>query len=112
MLPKLFALSLLGLAATEAHAGQSVEEFNRWIQHNADEIRDLTQRCDALWDSLYIGMPETSFHYRQPNRVCAHVNATETAAGLHEQFVWGDNRITGRSRYVYFDNGVLTAIQR
>ena len=39
--------------------------------------------------------------------VCATLNSTRTAYGTHDQWVWGD----GSSRYVYFENGVLTAIQ-
>lgn len=34
------------------------------------------------------------------------VNTTETARVIHEQWVYGNGR------YLYFDNGVLTSIQR
>jgi hypothetical protein len=34
-----------------------------------------------------------------------HVNRTQTAAGISDQYVYGD------SRYVYLQNGIVTSIQ-
>ena len=83
------------------------QEMTEKINRIGKEIGDLLEQCNAIFASLYIGMPETSVHNQQPHGRCAVIHTTQTSNGIHEQWVWGD----GSGRYVYFDNGVLTAIQ-
>lgn len=72
------------------------------------EIDELKNRCDEVFASLRIGMRASQVQNQQTHGRCATIHSTETARGIREQWIWGDN--TGR--YVYFDNGILTAIQR
>src|SRR5271170_2611488 len=83
------------------------QEMTEKINRIGKEIGDLLEQCNAIFASLYIGMPETSVHNQQPHGRRAVIHTTQTSNGIHEQWVWGD----GSGRYVYFDNGVLTAIQ-
>lgn len=69
---------------------------------------DLKRRCDAVFASLSIGMRRESVQNQQSHGICATIRSTQTRNGIYEQWVWGD----GSNRYVYFENGILTAIQQ
>jgi hypothetical protein len=81
---------------------------------DAEDLR-WKQYCNRVFNGLHIGMSEGNMFVqnkfqRDPPAgygVCATLNSTRTAYGAHDQWVWGD----GSGRYVYFDNGILIAIQ-
>lgn len=55
------------------------------------------------------GAPHIGMTYKQVEATCwgkpDHVNRSETAGAIHDQYVYGD------SRYVYLSNGIVTSIQ-
>jgi len=69
---------------------------------------ELARQCNLVFARLRIGISEFQVQNKHGNGICAEIHTTETYRHIHEQWVWGD----GSNRYVYFDNGVLTAIQR
>ena len=123
-----FVISILALVAFACAACYSTDEINSAEEAMRDNIelqnkmreqdvalKDIQRRCDALFAGLRIGMHESRVRNDQPSPPgsglgkstrCASINTIETASVLHEQWVWGDDR------YTYFDNGILTAIQR
>lgn len=65
--------------------------------------------CAAAFSRLHIGMRATEagkLNNFRDKGVCATTRSTTTAEGVFEQWGWGD------SRFAYFRNGVLVAIQR
>jgi hypothetical protein len=81
------------------------------LQREADE-RDAaylkqTQACILTFPNLKIGDDEGHIRRVTPCKL-DHVNTTETASGLREQWVY--EFLSGNS-YLYFDNGKLVAKQ-
>jgi hypothetical protein len=122
-LPAVVALSgSLGACVTTGQSNQDSQDTQELLTQNrldkersdAEDLR-WTQYCNRVFAGLHIGTSELKFFsqnkfQRDPPAgygVCAKLNSTRTAYGTHDQWVWGD----GSSRYVYFENGVLTAIQ-
>ena len=98
---------------TGAAPAQSDQSLQEEMRRNEADALHLAQRCNVVFANLHIGMRETSVQNEQPGDpgfprgVCATIHFTKTAYGFHDQWVWGD----GSGRYVYFDKGILTAIQ-
>lgn len=92
--------------AGNATAEQAKAAFTEIARLGVFANRDM----DAIArGQIYIGMPEAAM-------VCATgnfnygIHTTQTAAGVSRQYVLGDGTYNPR-RYVYTENGVVTAIQ-
>jgi hypothetical protein len=83
---------------------------------------DRVDRCLADFKALHIGMSEVDIDPWAKNNCVAHINRTRTAKATREQWVWpmihwpdGKSPLLGdpdfEPRFVYFENGILTAIQ-
>jgi hypothetical protein len=108
----LLLVSLAACEATEPEASKPVtspfdHQFQQEMQQAKENIDRQEAECNALFASLYIGMSETRVQNHQPHGICAIIHTTQTSNGIEEQWVWGDDS----GRYVYFHNGLLTAIQ-
>jgi hypothetical protein len=66
----------------------------------------MTRLMGGYVERPYIGMPEGDFRRSAP--LAYHVNETVTKYGTSRQYVFQDHV---RPKYVYFDNGILTAMQ-
>ncbi|MFC1718943.1 hypothetical protein ACFL6S_35155 [Candidatus Poribacteria bacterium] len=72
----------------------------QWIAEIETEGKEERERREAEID-LGMTKDQATTLWGSPQKV----NRTKTTAGTHEQWVYN------RNRYLYFDNGILTAIQ-
>jgi hypothetical protein len=108
----LLLVSFTACEATEPEVSKPItspfdHQFQQEMQRAKANIDKQEAECNALFATLHIGMPESSVQNMQPHGICAIIHTTQTANGIEEQWVWGDDS----GRYVYFHNGMLTGIQ-
>lgn len=96
----------------QLHEEERIREEQAYIQQKAQEREQYRQNCINKWGAkmgtyifegkVSIGMTKEMCEaaWGLPNEI----NITQTMELIHEQWVYG-------YRYLYFDNGILTAIQ-
>jgi hypothetical protein len=85
-------------AADEAAAEVAFRNWHPKIGMTEEEVLRVvdSKDCRAIQESI-------------PWCSCRHVNKTQNVRGVHEQWVFGCDTPYA---YLYFDNGVLTSIQK
>lgn len=113
----LIVFSLQGCAGYISNRSQKVMED--WKNHREAYITahpniDARTKQAVLNGKLFIGMERSAVigSYKEPYKI----NRTETASGIHEQWIYGysnpiDFSVTYTGLILYIDNGKLTAIQ-
>lgn len=90
-------VNILRETLNNTETGKSIAESKKWLEEYENSQKDKPQEPR-------IGMTEEEVlksSWGKPNKV----NRTTTANTVYEQWVYGSNR------YVYLDNGIVTAIQ-
>lgn len=93
---------------------ESIRNFKKAAQAHADAIRAVGDECVRRIDAgeigpMRIGMPKDEALCGPGWSFPDNINAAQTAEGVQEQYVY---RVRpGKNRYLYFTNGILTAIQ-
>ena len=80
------------------------ESLIHWTPHAGMTADEVSRVVD---DQLCIEKLK-DFHWCSGGGWCRHVNRTKNAHGTREQWVFGCDR---PDRFLYFDNGILMAIQ-
>lgn len=70
----------------------------------------LAEDCKrVVYSGLWIGMPSGLVHYSLDWGEPTTKNRTTTGAGVHEQWVY--RKDGAKTRYLYFENGLLVGVQ-
>lgn len=98
-------------------SGDGRSDWQRQIDDTTTEIKKgyqaVADNCNARGvKALAIGMPKNDALCVPGWRFPKSTNTTSTAAGVREQVVFGGfDRFDSKPKYLYFENGKLTAIQ-
>ena len=98
-------------------SGDGQPDWKRKIDASTTQMRQLYQAvndaCNARGiNALAIGMPKDDALCAPGWRFPKATNTTSTASGVREQVVYGGfGRFDSKPKYLYFDNGKLSAIQ-
>ena len=98
-------------------SGDGKSDFQRRLDANVDEIKKAGKAVNDLCNArgvktLTIGMLKDDALCVPGWRFPDNTNTTSTAGGVREQVIYGGyGRFDSKPKYLYFENGKLTAIQ-